>query len=525
MANENADSVFKILFEFGIINEQQAVKAREILAQTTEGAKETGKLKTATDELAESENKGNEQAEKLQISHRALHLLFHQIGHETAPALGQAMVGALYGPIGLAIALGAALRGIEEASKNAEKAAEDFKKALDIGNDVKGATAAAGNFEDAVSKVAIAGYEYSKVMAEIEANQKTIKTTSDEAVKSLLEHAAAVDKLAQARLKSNKADIEAEFSGGKITKEEEIRRLNALEDDSAKSKTTRDEQTRAKEIELRRKELDETRQAAAVAAAAVPGAEANAGALGQGPERRQKLIQSLKDQIKAAEERDKGILEQIGPIGFADNSKTDFTSKLPGATSDEALRYQKGKAQIESDKALLDDLKAMLAKLDTPDSRQQYDVRAKKAEDDAKAAEKKAEDLARRVNELEAIVADKTRANLGESSVGAEVGRYEKHARDVTADAAVEAERQHEIDQAGQSAATTRRLADSNAPTIVDEAIKQIQANNKLTEELGKAASAAAREHSSSLTKITDALHELRAANAELAKRLDRSGR
>jgi hypothetical protein len=148
-------------------------------------------------------------------------------------------------------------------------------------------------------------------------------------------------------------------------------------------------------------------------------------------------VESLQAQIKAAEERDKKIIDQIGPIGFSNNDKTDFTSKLPGATSDEAVRYQTGKAQIEADQKLIEDFKAKLAQLDNTTTTVHYDEGAAAAAAHLKDVEEAAKKAAAELVALQKQVADLTAKNKLADATDPVVAANEEHARNTKANAEI----------------------------------------------------------------------------------------
>lgn len=403
-----------------------------------------GTATVAQTDLSGAMEKGGEAAEHSHISHRALHKLFHEIGSVTAPMMGHALTAALYGPVGLAIGLGVAIEGVKRAFEAEEKAAEDFKAAIESGADVGSMTKAAGEFESAVVASATAADTFATAMEKIKSGQVDIKTETDGAVKSLHEEATAWGNVQKARLEAAKADINADTT---LAPEEKIRRLAALEGKAADDRQARNKQVRDQELALRQQELIKTAAAAAVAEKAVPAAQDAAERAGIQPARREKMIESLKEQIKAAEERDKKITEQIGPIGFSDNSKTSGTSKLPGAHSDEAVRYQVGKAQIESDQGLIENFKAKLAGLESPEAGAKYAVEAKRAADALAAAEAEAKKQATRVQELEREIAEKSKSNTLENAADAMIGSAEAHTRDTNAGAKIHDENVRTLNQ------------------------------------------------------------------------------
>lgn len=388
-----------------------------------------GSAQVGQEDLTGAMDKGAEAAEKSHISHGALHKLFREIGNNTAPMLGHALTAALYGPIGLAIALGSAVEGVKSAFEAEAQAAEDFQAAIESGADVESMSKAAGEFQAAVASSAVAADEFERAMGKIKSGQTDIKTETDAAVAALHAESQAWAAVQKSRTDAARADIRADAAAGKISKEEEIRRIAELEGRAAQEKTQKSAADRAKELELRKQELVKTAAAAAVAEAAVPAAQDAAEKDKIKVKRREKLAEEIRERIKAAEEQNAKLLEQIGPLDFSDNSKTSGTSKLPGAHSAEAIRYQTGKAQIEANEEMIPNLKRQLGRLSNTPSVVANERSAAKTADEEKEAVENAKRLAARVKELEKEVAEKTASNALADATDAAVAGNEQHAR------------------------------------------------------------------------------------------------
>jgi hypothetical protein len=128
----DSESIVSILIRFGLLDAQNADTALQKLQlldeQKRSGIATTMRTVDATHDLGTEEGKALGISEMLHHNHRALHMVFNQIGKESAPELGHALGAALRGPLGIAIAVGIAFetvkKHIEETNKELDAFAE-----------------------------------------------------------------------------------------------------------------------------------------------------------------------------------------------------------------------------------------------------------------------------------------------------------------------------------------------------------------------------------------------------------------
>ena len=82
--SDNADQTLKILIQFGIVNEADAERAKQVLSDA----------KDKTKDLGRSEEEGAEHASLFHKNHRLIHQVLHLIAHESGPAMGAALSAA-----------------------------------------------------------------------------------------------------------------------------------------------------------------------------------------------------------------------------------------------------------------------------------------------------------------------------------------------------------------------------------------------------------------------------------------------
>ena len=377
-----------------------------------------------------------EEAEHAHLSHRGLHILFNEMGQQSVPAFGHALAGALYGPLGLAIALGAAIRGVQEASAQAAEKARKLDEILESGS-METATTAADDYASALSRHAIESDNYAAALEKIRTAQDGIKEETDSSIKKLHEEATALNAVQKAQTEAAKAKIEAMAESGQISPEEKIRRLAELENNASAEKLAHDRQLRAQELAGRRGELIQTAAAAAAAQAAVPAAQTAMDAGEDAKKLREAKVAEWKKKIEEAEKKNKEIVDLVGPIGFSDNSKTAFTSKLPGASSDEAKLYQKAKAEYENNLSTINVYKPILEKFENVATVVETDRNAEKAKKNYEETAKKAEDLTARVEKLKKEIADLAQSNQIKDSSEQTVTALDQQTRDTKAGAEI----------------------------------------------------------------------------------------
>lgn len=343
-----------------------------------------------------------------------------------------------------------------------KKAGEEnakFKAMLEAGIDASSVTTSLGSLNDAMIQGAIGASNYARDLGKIKDAQREVKTETDAAVKGLHAQKTAVEEVRRSQMEAARADIRADSATGKISKEEEIRKLAELDERFSTEKVARDKFVRDEELKLRKQELEKTRSEAAAAEAAVPGAQEAATGASLGPIRRAKLVESMKDQVAKLEAQNAKITDEIGLPGFT-NEKVEFADQVPWNE-----KWKSGRATVEANEGTIAQFRRQLGELDTPETESKYALAAKAAEAAKRDAEERAKQLAKRVKELEAATAEMARQNQLDDSTDSEVFKNENRARGRTSSAAIEVikTREEKSAQDAEAKALAERIRMANA--------------------------------------------------------------
>jgi len=168
------------------------------------------KLSPELQQLVGDEAKAGEGAGLLHQNHRAVHMLFSQMGAESVPGLGAALRGMMLGPLGPAIALAAAVGGVRKAfvDWSAQMDAQAQSNALPIF--AEGIAAVKASFDGAAASVA--ALEYS--LANIAIAQNTFANGLQRQLTLMKEIAAEQENERKAEEARQKAEIARQVAAG-----------------------------------------------------------------------------------------------------------------------------------------------------------------------------------------------------------------------------------------------------------------------------------------------------------------------
>jgi len=161
-------------------------------------------------ELHDAETKSSESAKFLHENHRAIHMLFHEMGSETVPGLGHAMNAALVGPLGPAVALVGAVGMLKKAFSdwNAEMDAEAESNAMPTFAD--GVAKVKASFENAASSIAA----FQSNLANIATAQNTFANGLQRQLTLMREIATEQENQRKAAEARQKAEIASQVAAG-----------------------------------------------------------------------------------------------------------------------------------------------------------------------------------------------------------------------------------------------------------------------------------------------------------------------
>jgi hypothetical protein len=170
----------------------------------------------ANADLAAAEKESADAAEFMHKNHRAMHMLFHEMGSESVPALGHAMGAMMMGPVGPAIALlaifGALKSSFEGWQENLDKAAEDNANANFAGG-IEAMNTALG---EGMSKIDA----YAAAIEKISQHEVTIAQALASQLQSMRALAEERERARKAAEAAANAETERQQKAGEITPEQ-----------------------------------------------------------------------------------------------------------------------------------------------------------------------------------------------------------------------------------------------------------------------------------------------------------------
>ena len=324
--------------QFAASLEMQIGKAKALGQDFSGLQQQLNQVNVSIKESSEKMEESGEASEFLHHNHRALHMLFHEMGRESIPAFGHALGGALMGPLGPALALLSVLGYMKSAF-------EEWDKALDEA----GESAGQGNFAagiDAMNKALQEGQDkidaYAEHIAKIALHERTIAEALQSQLGLMRAIAAERERSSKLDEQLAKDEVERKKAAGEITPEQAELKTTADAIAAAKAEAARKKQEEADEIAKQQQAINDS----------------------YAKQRELDADQKAKE-TKVAEE--KAHRERLAK-DFGPESKTDFTTVEPasgwGIPGTETPTTKKGLSIDEAIKAAMENVDKWTEKLD-----------------------------------------------------------------------------------------------------------------------------------------------------------------
>lgn len=419
-------------------------------------------IKTAAAAAAAAEEEERLSTQKSIATKHELRGALRVLGQQFSALRGAAYM--IFNPATLGIAaIGIAVRLFEEARQKAEafrQAMEEFNKPINVG----GIAAQMGNASVAFDAAKDSADDFWHSLDQVASAEARIAVNTAAAISQLRLQAEEDAKVAEAKRNAARAEIQEQAATGKISKEEEIKRLAELDSKADAETIRRQQKLRADEIAAKKKQADELAAAEKDQTERTKKAqEANQREVEQ-PIRRQNLSEQLGKQIEAYKQK---IAEQQKVVD-------SFAEKNPDIGYDPTSPTQHfARKTLQNNKDTLAALEAQKKTIDAPGYQEKVNHEAAQAAKEMQEAEAELKRIRDQKQKVDQEIKEAQAANAVQTSGENEAAQYNAKARDITTKTRVEEQQrrdQEEKERKAREEERERKRAEDEARRAANEA-------------------------------------------------------